>query len=1401
MKGILRQFSVARTPQQNRVDERRNMTLIEAAWTMLADSKLPTTFCAEAVNTACCVQNIVLVVKPHNKTPYKLFHGRIPTLSFMRPFGCPVTIINTIDHLGKFDGKDDEGFFVGYSLNSKSFRVFNSRTRIVEENLNIRFSESTPIVVGSGPDWLFDIDALTRKIKYEPIVAGTQSNGFADPKSSNDDGSKPSSDDKKNIDEDPRKGNEYVITFEFSRDDEDDSAVADMNNLDTTIQVSPILTTRIHKDHTLYQVIRDLQSATQTRKMSKNLEEHRTQKGNSCIERFKLDRGYVGRASTIQVIRRYTQEEEIGYDEVFAPVTRIEAIRLFLAYASFKDFVVYQMDVKSTFLYGKIEKEVYVCQPPGFKDPNFPDRVYKVEKALYGLHQAPRDWYETLSTYLLDNGFQKGKIDKTLFIKRHKGLQVKQKKDGTFISQDKYVAKILNKFRFTEVKNASTPMKTQKPLLKDEDGEEVDVHMYRSMIGSLMYLTSSRPDIMFAVCACARYQVNSKSDGFTQIVDFLNAHPIRYALSVNPTIYISCIEQFWSTVMAKTINGEAHLHPKVDGKKIIITESSVRRDLRLTYEEDEAVHKELGDRLVRATTTASSLEAKQDNGGSPRRQETMKDTISQTRFVRISKQSNDSLLARGNTLQSDEDRMKLDELMALCTNLQNKVLDLEQTKTTQKKEIASQHDEIASLKMRVKKLEKRNRSRTHELKRLYKVGLSTRVESSGDEESLDEVFNNDVDKEMFDVDVLDNEEVFVAEHEVAAKRVNNEVNVVEEVVKVIKTAKLIIDAAQDSVAGDIVSTVSVAITDKGKGITIEEPVKPKKKDQIRLDEEAALKLQAAFNEEERLAREKAKKVKEANIALIEEYDDIQAKIDVDHQLAERLQAQEQEELSDAENATLFQQLLEKRRKHFSANRVEEKRNKPPTQAQQRKITCTYLKNIEGSRSDPTLLNNFEMDTEGPSDLPVPDLRTMEELCQPSLNGQGGPIAPIAIQATNFGLKNDMIQQLLQTVKLVVVLVPSPIVQPPLARLKTFILQEPAKGANQGQNQPQAYQAPAYQALVYQAPVHPPQIPQPQVVTTNEFTNFMKENDVILKNMQTNMTSLTNSNLELKNMFVERETEVTKDTVHPTNNGSTEDVQHPVFPTESLILNSEPVASPVSAPRPNQRPSIPYPSRLQDQKLRDKANDQLEKFFQIFKDLNFNISFVDALILMPNFGPSIKSLLTNKDKLCELAKTSLNKHCSVVLLKKLPEKLGDPSKFLIPCDFPGLAECLAFADLGASINLMPLSVWNKLPLPDLSLTCMTLELADHFDADPRVPLILGRSFLKIERDLIDVFEGELTLHVGKEAITFNLDQTSRYSANYNDMTSKRIDVIDMACEEYSQEVLGFFDVIASGNPTP
>ncbi|GJZ26153.1 putative ribonuclease H-like domain-containing protein [Tanacetum coccineum] len=233
--------------------------------------------------------------------------------------------------------------------------------------------------------------------------------------------------------------------------------------------------------------------------------------GTKWVFRNKKDeRGIVVKNKARLVAQGHTQEEGIDYDEVFAPVARIEAIRLFLAYASFKDFVVYQMDVKSAFLYGKIEEEVYVCQPPGFEDPDFPDKVYKVEKALYGLHQAPRAWKKLSTEFekLMHDKFQMSSMGELSFFL---GLQVQQKSNGIFLSQNKYVAEILKKFDFATVKTASTPMEPNKALIKDEEAEDVDVHLYRSMIGSLMYLTASRPDITFAVCACARFQVTPKT--------------------------------------------------------------------------------------------------------------------------------------------------------------------------------------------------------------------------------------------------------------------------------------------------------------------------------------------------------------------------------------------------------------------------------------------------------------------------------------------------------------------------------------------------------------------------------------------------------------------------------------------------------------------------------------------------------------------------------------------------------------------------------------------------------------------------------------------------------------------------------------------------------------------------
>ncbi|GJS91202.1 putative ribonuclease H-like domain-containing protein [Tanacetum coccineum] len=585
MKGIKKEFSVARTSQQNGVTERKNRTLIEAARTML---------------------NRVLVTKPHNKTPYKLLHGRPPSISFMRPFGCPMTILNTLDPLGKFDEKADERFFVGYSINSKALRVFNTGTRKVEENLHITFLENKPNVVGSGPDWLFDIDLLTNSMNHEPVTAGNQTNKNAgikdnvdavhtqqyillpllyDSLQSSEDAVTDDAGKKTNEDpakEDDKSGRERVQRNKFESvfgqdkdangnsiysmftpiyaagsscdnlggsipvnaatlpttdlptdplmpdledtgifssayDDEDVGAKADLNNLEKTMNN----VTQALIDPSWIEAMQDelLQFSLQKVWRLVDLPKGKHAIGTKWVYRNKKDeRGIVVRNKARLVAQGYTQGEGIDYDEFFAPFARIKAIMLFLTYASYMGFIMYQMDVKSAFLYGTIEEEVA--------------------------------WYETLSTYLLENGFRRGTIDKILFIKKDKGnillvqvyvddiifgstkkslcvefeqmmhkisqmssmgeltfflgLQVKQKDDGIFISQDKYVADILKKFDFVTVKIASTPIETNTALLKDEESEDVDVHIYRSMIGSLMYLTASRPDIMFAVYACAR---------------------------------------------------------------------------------------------------------------------------------------------------------------------------------------------------------------------------------------------------------------------------------------------------------------------------------------------------------------------------------------------------------------------------------------------------------------------------------------------------------------------------------------------------------------------------------------------------------------------------------------------------------------------------------------------------------------------------------------------------------------------------------------------------------------------------------------------------------------------------------------------------------------------------------
>nr|GEV13207.1 hypothetical protein [Tanacetum cinerariifolium] len=513
MKGIKREFSVPRTPQQNGIAERKNMTLIEAARTILADLLLPIPFWAETVNTACYVQNRVLVTKPHNKTTYELLHGRTPSIGFMRPFGCHVTILDTLNSLGKFDGKVDEGFLVGYSISSKAFRVFNSRTRIVQETLHVNIIENKPNVAGSGPTWLFDIDTLTKTMNYQPVTAEFED--FSD----------------NSINEVNAVELEDIT---YSDDEDDVGAEADFNNLETSITVNPIPTTRFHKDHPVTQIIGDLSLATQIRI---DLPHGKRAIGTKWVFKNKKDeRGIVVRNKARLVAQGHTQEEGIDYEEVFAPVARIKAIRLFLAYASFMGFMVYQMDVKSAFLYRTIEEEVYVCQPPGFEDPDYPDNVYKVVKALYGLHQAPR------------------------------------------ACQDKYIAKILRKFGLIDRKSASTPTDIEKPLLKDTDGVNTPrCDEDRLKLMKLMVFLLPKVEKVGVEVSVVDLQVSAVRLILLLLVQkFLMFGLTNWCCSLN-----ALRSSIWTTVVVKKVNDVTRLQALVDKKKVVVTEASIRDALRL----------------------------------------------------------------------------------------------------------------------------------------------------------------------------------------------------------------------------------------------------------------------------------------------------------------------------------------------------------------------------------------------------------------------------------------------------------------------------------------------------------------------------------------------------------------------------------------------------------------------------------------------------------------------------------------------------------------------------------------------------------------------------------------------------------------------------------------------------
>nr|GEU34246.1 reverse transcriptase domain-containing protein [Tanacetum cinerariifolium] len=929
MKGIKRELSVARTPQQNKVAEKKNRTLIKDTRTMLADSLLPIPFWAEAVNTACYVQNRRMKVK------------------FM---------------------------FLQVVVTSQRNMMKRLKEKLKERVI-------AP-VIAAGPNSTNSTNNFNAAGPSDNVVSPNfeigEKSSFVDPSQYPDDPNIP------------------VLEDIIYSDDKYFGAEADFSNLETSITVSPIPTSRVHKDHHVTQIIGDLSSAPQTR----------------------------------------TMEEGIDYEEVFAPVARIEAITLFLAYAS---FMVYQMDVKSAFLYETIKEEVYVCQPSGFKDPDYPDKVYKVVKALYGLHQAPR---ACGNRYNKRDKIQ-AKPDKT----EHKTESVEK---NIFLPLDNHELTIRRRSRSDSTLLNNSEMAAEGP-------GDLPVPDLRTMKELCLPSLNGRGGPI-APIAIQAAKFGLKNDMIQQVQN-------------------SC--QF-------------HVLPGDDANKHLEKFLHVTQSIKVNGVIDDALRLYLFPHSLTHHATAW--------------------------FDRLPMNSI-------NTFEQMA-KMFLGKYFppSMVTKLINEITNFRQSP-----------DESLFEAWECYKLS---------IDRCLATTCFQRPEECYDHIEIMTAHHNDWDT-----------------------------------------------SAQRSESSSLITSSS-----------------------------------------------------------------------------------------DTEIAALKAEMAE--------------------------INKNLMRVLQVNQQVKTITPNYET-CGGPHSF---------NDCPATIGNSQNVYAAGAYQSNSY--------------------------QP------------------QGNRNLLSYRSDNY-------------LGPPGTLPGNTITNPKEDLKGITTRIGTAYPGPTILTTYSSFLVVERETEATKDMVHPANNGSTEDVQPLVVLTESPTLNSEPVISPIIEP-------VTSP------------------------DLNFNVRFADALILMPKFGPSIKSLLTNKDKLYELARTPLNEHCLTVLLKKLPEKLGDPGKFLIPCDFPRMAECLALADLGASINLMPLSVWNKLYLPDLSPMCMTLELADRSISRPvgvAEDVFVKRYFLKIERALIDVFEGKLTLRVGKEVITFNPDQTSRYSANYNDMTANRIDVIDMACEEYSQEVLGFSNVIASGNPTP
>ncbi|GJV45736.1 ribonuclease H-like domain-containing protein [Tanacetum coccineum] len=1022
-KGIKREYSNARTPQQNRVAKRKNRTLIEAARIMLADSFLPNTFWAEAVSTACYVLNRVLVTKPQNKTPYELITGKIPIISYIRPFGCHVTILNTIDHLGKFEEKSDEGFLVGENLNGKLnmlknallLPVWSSYTSISQELKSKEGMKSPLLDTGAARA----TSTNTVNTVSTPISTASPSRVFS------------------------------AGGPDLTNNDQDDSQNTSSSRIFMTIQVMGIFTNDL------------LTMRIEPKKISQALEDESWV--DAMLEellQFKIQKGY-------------RQEEGIDYDEVFALVARIEAIKIFLAFASYMGFIVYQMDVKSTFLYGIIDEEVYVSQPPGFVDPKFPKKVYKVVKALYGLHQAPRAWYATLSTFLLKSRYRRGTIDKTLFIKKDMNDIMSSRKKMIFFIKSgiNYVAErdpeevtpktshlhaVKRIFRYLKGKSKLGlwyPRVSSFDLEAYSDSDYAGANLDRKSTTGRMSIFLAG-DYLMAVQEANKYGYfyfrgrNPVFHSKTKHIE-IRHHFIRDA-------YEKKLIQFWNTATSKTVNDVSYIKAKVADKTVSISEASIRRDLlfndvdgidchvtplfpnmlaQAVVDEGEGSTQPTEPQPTPFPTQPSTRDQPPITESSYRPDTTQDPRVnlegtcgSQGDHVQI---PHDSPLSGGHTSDRAEGSLNLDELLVLCTNLSNKVLALKTSKDALsrkkklgKKESVSKQgrknakpgptldafdDLDADLAHGIDYMETeeavkegRQSNETEELNLDANTEVIVEGKGSGEKGvSTVSTARPDIDTTRPEVNTAS---APVSTAGVTISTADLEVSVVE--LRTPPTTTSIFDDEDITMAQTLIKMKEEKAKEKGvafkdvedssrpmrsittlkplqrrrrlremknwsgkeKGVAFkdveEEPVKIKRKDQgidqIKRDEELAHKLhEEELAEIARIQEEKAAQEEASRVAIMEMFDEVQAGIDADALFAAKLQQEEREEYTIEERAKFLAETIAAQRKFRAAQRAAEIRSRPPTKSQLRNLMMTYLKNMGGYKHSQLKAKTFE----------------------------------------------------------------------------------------------------------------------------------------------------------------------------------------------------------------------------------------------------------------------------------------------------------------------------------------------------------------------------------------------------------------------------------------------------------